>query len=466
MNDTIFALSSGRGKSGVAVIRISGDDLRRFFANIIIDNRPTPRCYAPTPSAGEGDAGLWVSPQLEIKPRFAYLINLQDTDGALIDQCITIYFPAPNSFTGEDVVEIQGHGSPAVIEKIFAWLRTQKSGGQNFRMAEPGEFTRRAFQNNKMDLVAADGLVSLLDARTDKQRTAALKSMTGDSQVYENWRAQMLKIAAFSAAILDYPSDELPENIGEKLFAQTQKLCDEIKNAISRYAASRSIRSGFNIVLVGETNAGKSSLFNRLVGESRAIVSEIPGTTRDVVSSELDIDGYLVRLSDTAGLRDTSDTIEKIGIARTHAEIESADLILRVKSEQVKSEECKENELIIYNKCDLLKHTSTHHSSLITHNCFVSALTGEGIPKLLEIIKQKIHEQLDGAESDVSVNARARGHLIAAADELENALKHGKNFDLFAESVRFAANEIGQILGTISTSEIADAVFGQLCLGK
>ena len=438
----------------------------------------------PRPFGADGSTGG--------EPRHAYLADLVDENGEVIDRAIVIYFQAPNSFTGEDVIEFHTHGSSAVIEKLFATLRAHGA-----RMAEPGEFSRRAFDNGKMDLVEVDGLVSLLDARTDKQRAAALKSMAGaDSAVYENWRQQMLEISAFAAAILDYPSDDLPQNIGENLTLRTKKLHTEISNAISRYAAARCIQSGFNIAIVGETNVGKSSLFNRLVGESRAIVSDIPGTTRDVVSAEIDIDGYLVRLSDTAGLRETNDTIEKIGIEKTNKEIENADLVMLIApfgglSAKRTGGVNESNTIIIYNKCDLYPPTVLRTEPPKGGN-YVSALTGEGIPELLERIKSEVHARLDGAESDIAVNERTRGHLIAACDELvgayicapsvanatdniiatnaaigrKYATLQSVNYDIFAEHVRRAADEIGQILGVIGASEIADKVFGQLCLGK
>lgn len=428
-NNTIFALSSGRGKAGVAVVRVSGSDLSGLFNKI--RNR---------------DSG--------IKNRYAYLVDLVDENDSLIDKAIAIYFAAPNSFTGEDVIEFHIHGSDAVLQKLFATLT--KYGA---RMAKPGEFSRRAFDNNKMDLTEADGLSALLDARTERQRILALKSMSGaDSERLENWRTQMVEISAYAAAILDYPSDELPENIGEKLLAQTKKLRIEITNAISRSTAVRAIQGGFNIAIVGPVNAGKSSLFNRLVGSGRAIVSDIPGTTRDVVSADIDMDGYLVRISDTAGLRETNDEIEKIGIARTGEEIQNADLILKVQSENNNSQSTnKDNEIIVINKCDLNKE--------INGVC-VSALTGQGIDNLLNLIKEKMHAILDGSESDIAVNERTGTHLISAEQELSNAEKQIENMDLFAEHVRRSADEIGQILGIIGASEIADNVFGKLCLGK
>jgi tRNA modification GTPase len=433
MNEAIFALSSGHGKSGVAVVRMSGANLS-----------------ALAPIHGK-----------ELIPRRACLTNLIAADGSLIDRAIVIYFPAPRSFTGEDMIEFHTHGSPPVIEKLFEALRARGA-----RMARPGEFARRAFQNGKMDLVEADGLASLLEAQTDKQRVLALKSMTGgDSEVFESWRLQMISIASHAAAILDYPSDDLPAGIGEKVISAASRLRDEISAAISRCAAARSIRRGFSIALTGETNAGKSSLFNRLVGESRAIVSDIPGTTRDIVSADLDIDGYLVHIWDTAGLRETCDAVEELGIARAREAADNADLVVRVETcgGQKRIGNIKDNEIIVYNKSDLSKKYEPCASE--SELC-VSALTGKGIPELLGLIRRKIHERLNGAESYIAVNARTGAHLQNTISELSDAVSNESNIDIFAEHIRRAADEIGQILGIIGVDEVADAIFGQLCLGK
>lgn len=431
-NDTIFALSSGHGKSGVAVIRISGDNLRDLFARLL--------------GRGNFDA------------RRTYFANLTDNAGDLIDQTILVFFAAPHSFTGTDVIEIYSHGAPAVINKIFDFL--SETGA---RMATRGEFSRRAFLNGKMDLADVDGLAALLDAQTERQRRAALQSMTGrDSRIYDTWRAQMIEIAAYAAAILDYADDELPTNIGEKIRDKVQKLYDEIDNAISRYAASRAIRSGFNIALVGATNAGKSSLFNRLVGENRAIVSDTPGTTRDVVSCTLDIDGYMVNISDTAGLRDTDDAIEQIGIQRTNDEIKNADLILHVIDGQGSDFKVQNsnNEITVVNKSDLCD--CKNKSDAI----YVSAKTGDGIDNLMIAIRRRITELVGTSESQLTVNARTRALLTDARTELHDAIAAGDNYDIFSEHVRRAADAIGKILGTISATDVMDATFSQLCLGK
>lgn len=431
-NDTIFALSSGHGKSGVAVIRISGDNLRDLFARLL--------------GRSNFDA------------RRTYFTNLTDNAGDLIDQTILVFFAAPHSFTGTDVIEIYSHGAPAVINKIFDFLSTTGA-----RMATRGEFSRRAFLNGKMDLADIDGLAALLDAQTERQRRAALQSMTGrDSRIYDTWRAQMVEIAAYAAAILDYADDELPTNIGEKIRDKTQNLYNEIDSAISRYAASRAIRSGFNITLAGNTNAGKSSLFNRLVGENRAIVSDTPGTTRDVVSCTLDIDGYMVNISDTAGLRDTDDAIEQIGIQRTNDEIKNADLILHVIDGQNSDFKVQNsnNEITVVNKSDLCD--CKHKNDAI----YVSAKTGDGIDNLMIAIRWRITELVGTSESQLTVNARTRALLTDARTELRDAITAGDNYDMFAEHVRRAADAIGKILGTISAADVMDATFSQLCLGK
>jgi len=429
-NDNIFALSSGRGKSGVAVIRISGNDLEKF-AKKIIGRTPV--------------------------PRRAYFTNLRDDSGEIIDQCVVIFFVAPHSFTGTDIIEIQCHGAPAVINKIFEFLR-----GHNMRVATPGEFSRRAFYNGKMDLTDVDGLVALLDAQTDKQRAAALRSMMGgDSAVYENWRDQMLEISAYAAAMTDYDADDLPPNISDRILERIKTLYTAVSGVLGNYKVSRAIMCGINIAIVGETNVGKSSLFNRIVGASRAIVSDIPGTTRDVVSAQMDIDGYMVNLSDTAGLRNTADFVECIGIERTNTEIANADIVLHVINAGDSTEPISRNEILVINKSD------TIDSRDIPGAIYVSAKTGAGISELMHEIRNRIAEITNNGESTVMINARTYDLLMTARDELYAALDDfDGDYDILSEHVRYAADAIGRILGTIGTNEILDMTFSQLCLGK
>ena len=430
-NDTIFALSSGHGKSGVAVIRISGDNLRDIFSKFINKS--------------------------EFTPRHAYFCNLTDTTGELIDQCLAIYFSAPHSFTGTDIIELHTHGAPATINATFEYLKTL-----GMRMATPGEFSRRAFYNNKMDLADVDGLAALLDAQTDIQRKHALKSMLGrDSEIYSTWREHMVEISAYAAAILDYSPDDLPANIAETIHTRTEKLYNEINTALNNYHTSRAIRGGINVALVGETNVGKSSIFNYLAGSNRAIVSDIAGTTRDVVSINLDLDGYLINLSDTAGLRETDDEIESIGIERTKSEIENADIIIHVYTpDSAEHNIFANNEIIVINKSDT-SDLRTHTNAIYT-----SAKNGDGMNTLLNTLRVKIHEIMSGAENALTINARTKSLLESARDELGAALGADDNYDIFAEHTRRAADAIGKILGTITTTEVLDKTFGQLCLGK
>ncbi len=443
-HDNIFALSSGRGKSGVAVIRISGNDLEKFAQRLVL------------PFAGEevrrgtpGGSG--------IVPRHTYFTNLRDDNGEIIDQCIVIFFAAPHSFTGTDIIEIQCHGAPAVINKIFEFLR-----GHNMRIATPGEFSRRAFYNGKMDLSDVDGLVALLDAQTDRQRAAALTSMMGgDSEIYTDWRRHMLEISAYAAAMTDYPADDLPHDISNTIISHIKTLYTAISAALNKYSVSHAIQCGINIVIVGETNVGKSSLFNRIVGASRAIVSDIPGTTRDVVSAQMDIDGYMVNLSDTAGLRDTTDTIERIGIKRTTNEIENADIVIHVITPTDSVMTVKKDEILVVNKSD------TTDSKRIKNAIYVSAKTGAGIPDLMKTITERINEMSGGGESVLMINARTYDLIKTAADELKNAMSiAGDDYDILSEHVRYAADAIGKILGVIGTDEVLDMTFSQLCLGK
>lgn len=442
-NDTIFALSSGHGKSGVAVIRISGDNLRDTFTRFVF------------PFAGEGVSAT--ADGVVVKTRHAYFCNLTDTAGDLIDQCLAIYFSAPHSFTGTDIIELHTHGAPATINATFEYLRTL-----GMRMATPGEFSRRAFYNNKMDLADIDGLAALLDAQTDIQRKHALKSMLGrDSEIYSTWRDHMVEISAYAAAILDYSPDDLPANIGETIRTRTEKLYNEINTTLNNYHTSRAIRGGINVALVGETNVGKSSIFNYLAGSNRAIVSDIAGTTRDVVSINLDLDGYLINLSDTAGLRETDDEIESIGIEHTKSEIENADIIIHVYTpDSAEHNIFANNEIIVINKSDT-SDLRTHTNAIYT-----SAKNGDGMNTLLNTLRAKIHEIMSGAENALTINARTKSLLESARDELGAALDADDNYDIFAEHTRRAADAIGKTLGTITTTEVLDKTFGQLCLGK
>jgi tRNA modification GTPase len=285
--------------------------------------------------------------------------------------------------------------------------------------------------------------------------------MGSDSRVYNAWRNKMIEVSAYAAAILDYSPDDLPANICDTVRTHAEQLFDEIGNALSQYKTARSIRGGINVVLAGETNVGKSSIFNYLAGSNRAIVSDIAGTTRDVVSINLDLDGYLINLSDTAGLRETDDVIESIGIERTKSEIENADIIIHVYTpDSTIHSNFTNNEIVVINKSDT-SDLRTQKNAIYT-----SVKSGDGMDTLLNTLRNKIHEIMDGAENALTINARTHELLTSARDELAAALRADDNYDIFAEHTRRAADAIGKILGTITASEVLDKTFGQLCLGK
>ena len=415
-NDVIFALSSGQGRAGVAVIRVSG----------------TSPGFLPKP----------------VRPRVATLMNFYG-----IDQVIVIYFKAPHSFNGEDMVEIHCHGGRAIINAIFAKLC--KFG---FRIAERGEFLRRAFDNRKFDLVEVDGIRAMIDAKTERQRAAAMRSMSGqDSHILNGWRNEMIALSALASARMDYDSTDLPGNIDQRIKDGAMTLSEKISTALN--SKSCIIENGFNIVLTGKTNVGKSSLFNRLIGENRAIVSEIHGTTRDVVMAEIDIDGFLVRITDTAGIRESTDEIEKIGIEKTRAELEKADLILHVFDTSTNYAP-NENGIIVINKSDILKDEIAPKDKHV----MVSAKTGAGISELMQIVHARLCEIADTSDDNLTITTRMRANMANVVTELDKVVQVG--IELQAEHIMAAADEISMVLGLIGIEEIYDSVFGQLCLGK
>ncbi|MDR0449209.1 MAG: tRNA uridine-5-carboxymethylaminomethyl(34) synthesis GTPase MnmE [Rickettsiales bacterium] len=419
-NDTIFALSSGNPPAGVGVVRISGAGLEKLFSEITKIENPT--------------------------PRHLYFAKIPD-----VDDVLAVYFKAPASFTGEDVIEIHSHGSSAVIEKVFAMLKNLGA-----RLAERGEFSARAFLNGKMDLQQVDGLADLIHAKTERQRVQAFASYTGEgSRLYHSWRARLVKTTANLAAAAEFPEDELPGGLVEDARAEIRALVGEIESHLGTYAAGRAIKSGFRIVLAGEVNAGKSSLFNALLGRSRAIVSDAPGTTRDFITAETDIGGYLVELVDTAGLRETKNEVESAGIEKSRDLISCADLVINVVNPK---------DEVPGRACGLPGMTIRTHADLYP-GADVSVKTGAGVSDLIARIKNEIKNRLESAEPAMVSNEKTAALLGAAAEYLGAALAENVP-ELAAENVRLAADALGKILGEVDFDEIQSAIFGRLCLGK
>ncbi|MFP3014739.1 MAG: tRNA uridine-5-carboxymethylaminomethyl(34) synthesis GTPase MnmE [Wolbachia sp.] len=438
-NETIFALSTVLGKSGVAVIRISGNYALKALNHFHIKK--------------------------EIKPRFATLVDLYDDSNQLIDNGIIIYFPAPNSFTGEDVIELQVHGSKAVIKIILEEL------SKIFVMARPGEFSLRAFLNGKFDLTQMEGIADLIDAETKMQAKQAIKQISGElERLYSNWRQRLITIQSKIEAYIDFPEDIWAEKSElEKINNEVQSLVQLIQEHLNDNRRGERLREGLHIVITGEPNVGKSTLFNFLAKRDIAIVSEYAGTTRDVLEAHIDIGGYPIILSDTAGIRESSDPIESEGISRAKKRSFEADLRIELfLFEQRYNINCNvvnSDTIYVLSKAD---DAINDRSILIGGVDFlpISILKGIGTNKLISLIKKKAEEKF-GRDRDTPVITRQRHR-----SHMQKALEHLQRFnidnpiELISEDLRLAAFELGAVIGIINVEEILSSVFSNFCVGK
>lgn len=438
--DTIYALSSGAGRAAVAVVRLSGS----------------------------GTQGLLVSLAGGLPPpRRAVLRDLRDSNGETLDWAIVLWFPGPSSFTGEDCAELHLHGSPSVIQAVMAVC----SAWSDVRPAEPGEFTRRAFLNGKMDLVEAEGLADLLEARTAGQRRQAFRQMSGAaSSVFESWREQLLLIRADIEASVDFADEEgVAEAAAPGIDRRMATVLAEMQENLSRSAASEIIRDGVKVVLAGHPNTGKSSLLNALSRREAAIVSAIPGTTRDSIEVTMDIHGIPVILTDTAGLRArAADLVEEEGIRRTRQHIAGADVLVWVWSPDVPGSEAPEAgsmpDLIVGNKADL--QTSGERPSN-ADALFISTRTGQGMSVLLDRLSKLLQDRYGSVESSLLVSARQKSAVQRSIRHLNDALNISPDsFELKAEEVRQASEEIGRLTGRVDVEEWLGAIFSRFCIGK
>lgn len=445
-NKTIYALSTVYGKSGVAVIRISGAEAGQVISRMTTLDFKT------------------------IKPRYAYFTDIKHVvTRETIDKSLLLYFKAPYSFSGEDIVELQVHGSKAVIAMVMNSL----SAIENFRLAEPGEFSKRAFYNGKMDLTQAEGLADLIDSETSEQQKYAMRQMEGGlKNLYSGWREELLNILAYLEAYIDFPDEEIPEDTVFKVENTVFKLSKEIKEHLSGDKIGERLREGFRVVIVGAPNAGKSSLLNAVVNREAAIVSDIAGTTRDAVDVYLDLHGYPVMFTDTAGLREVEDVIEKKGIEIARQKINDADLLICLFDCLTDSVQIFENikkdfsDKMIYaaNKCDKIDDDTRRR--LEAEGCVcLSAKYKQGIKELLEMIGSRIASRFT-ANSNLLVNrGRYREALSEALENLNN-FNLRKEIELSAEDIRLAARSLGKITGQIEVDEILDKIFGSFCIGK
>lgn len=425
MTDTIFALSSGRPPAGVAVVRLSGPA----------------SCAVAERLAGR-----------KLAPRQAILAALRDPDSGLIDRGYVIAFPAPASFTGEDVVEFQIHGGQAVIAALLDFLAKQPG----LRLAEAGEFTRRAFENGKLDLTQAEGLADLIDARTEAQRRQALSQAGGGLRdVADRWRAAIVALMAEAEAGLDF-ADEDDVDVSDGTGA-IGALHDEIATELARAPIGERLRDGLTIAVVGEPNVGKSSLVNILARRPVAIVSPSPGTTRDVIEVALDLGGVPATLIDTAGLREAADPVEAEGIARARARAAEADLVLHV----AETQPALPLGQVVLSKCDLYARPEGVHSGGLC----VSAKTGAGIADLEQWLVDWATAQLPASEPALITRRRQRDALAEARDALGEAVEASDPV-LRAEYLRLASRALAALVGRVGVEEVLGEIFGRFCIGK
>jgi len=442
---TIYALSSGPGLSGIAVIRISGNETSNVIKLITGKNLPTPRV-----------ATL----------RKLNKINTNE----LIDEGIIIWFPGPQSYTGEDMAEFHVHGGRSVIEAIHKSISEIK----NCRMAEPGEFTKVAFQNNKINLLKAESIADLISSETEIQRQQAIKVMSGKhSIIYNTWRENILKILSNVEAKIDFPEDDLPNNILDNVKKNSKKIKNEIIKALNDEKVGERIREGFKIAIVGPSNAGKSSLLNYLSKREVAIVSETAGTTRDVIETHLKIDGLPVIISDTAGIRESKDEIEKKGIRLALKKAENADLnivLIEPKSAHFTgflNDLVSEKSILVINKSDLGIENIINEFKKFKP-IYISLKKEKNIDMLINKIKEKLKNKFVNFENILITRERHRNHLEQCVQHLGNfELKNdNKDFDMAAEDLRLATRHLGAIVGKVDVEEILESIFSEFCIGK
>jgi tRNA modification GTPase len=403
-------------------------------------------------------------------PRRATVASLAGgADAGAIDEALLLYFPAPASFTGEDVLEIQHHGGLATARALFETLAAMP----DLRPAEPGEFTKRAFLNGKLDLTQAEGLADLIDATTRAQARAALRQLAGrQGALYAAWREQLLQALAMVEAEIDFAAEEeVPEAMWQGLAATISALAATIGRHLDDGHRGERLREGLTVVVVGAPNVGKSSLVNALARRDVAIVTPLPGTTRDIIEVALELDGLPLTLLDTAGLRDSDDPVEREGIARARSRAEQADLRLWVVDHPAHGGPVAEagiagaagGTVTVLNKADLWPDMAAP-AGVVT----VSALTGEGIDDLLVVLASRAQELLAGGDAALITRSRHRAALEAARAALERALALGDDDDLglLAEELRLAARAIGRVTGAIGVGDILDRVFSTFCIGK
>ncbi len=442
---TIYALSTGPGISGVAIIRVSGKQTKNVIKQLTNKSLP--------------------------KPRLATLRKINKINSSeLIDEGIVLWFPGPESYTGEDMAEFHIHGSKAVIDALQGTI----SKLENCRLAEPGEFTKLAFQNGKINLLKAESIADLISSETEIQRRQAIKIMSGASaDKFNELRENLLEILSHVEAKIDFPDEDLPDDIYDNIKKTSSKIISKIKKILSDQKVGERIREGFKIAILGPTNVGKSSLLNLLSNRDVAIVSEIAGTTRDVIETHLNIDGYPVVISDTAGIRESKDEIEKKGIKLAFNKAENADLkiiVIDAKTVDFKGfleDFIDDNSILVVNKSDLIdKELSSKIKKL--NPILISVKNNLNLNVLILKIKDKLKSKFIENEDVLITRTRHRNHLEQCLECLINFEKKNKteDFDKAAEDLRLATRHLGMIVGKVDVEEILGSIFNDFCIGK
>ncbi len=442
---TIYALSTGPGVSGVAIVRISGSEASKAIK--LLTNKDLP------------------------VPRIATLRKINNINTSeLIDEGIIIWFPGPESYTGEDMAEVHVHGGKAIVLA----LQNELSKIENFRLAEPGEFTKIAFQNGKINLLKAESIGDLISAETEMQRLQAIKIMEGKSaEKFDDLREKLLKILSFVEAKIDFPEEDLPDENIKQIKKDTTEVLNKIKKILDDQKVGEIIREGFKIAIIGPTNAGKSSLLNNLSNRDVAIVSEIAGTTRDVIETHLNIDGYPVIISDTAGIRNSKDEIEKKGIKLSLDRAEKADLKLVVVDAKsidfsgFLNDLLRDNAILVINKSDLINGELDPEVNNFDH-VLISLKENINLDKLILKIKNKLKTKFIINDDILITRERHRQHLVHCLGNLKNFLEKNdkKDFDKAAEDLRLATRNLGMIVGKVDVEEILGSIFNDFCIGK
>ncbi|WP_095083888.1 tRNA uridine-5-carboxymethylaminomethyl(34) synthesis GTPase MnmE [Mesorhizobium sophorae] len=439
--DSIVALSSGRLPAGVAVIRISGPQTR-FVIETIAGGR--------------------------VKDRAVVLRKFRAPDGSVLDNGLVVFFPGPASFTGEDVAEFHVHGGRAVVARMLDAI----TGFDGVRHADPGEFTRRAFLNGKVDLVETEALADLVNAETEAQRRFAVQNAEGvQSELYLSWRRRLIHARAMIEAEIDFADeDDVPGSVSDTVWSDVRAMIDEIDRHVAGFRAAEIIRDGFEVVILGAPNAGKSSLFNALARRDAAIVTDEPGTTRDLLEVVLDLEGLRVRLTDTAGLREAAGKVEAIGIEKARAKADSADLLLLLQDvaepQALASIPSAIPALQVGTKRDLLDSQAAA-SVAKRYDHVISVVDGAGVDALLAEIGWRA-ARAAGSAGDILPSRLRHVELLGEANRHLHRAVDGRAIgqELRAEELRLAADRLGRIVGAIDVEDMLDVIFAQFCIGK